>query len=263
MKPSTEFLQLCQTHAPKWGLVLGSGLSGITEKLELIASADYSEFDDLPAPKVSGHSGRFLLGRIAGENVLVAAGRVHLYEGHSVHGVTAGIRQMAAAGVKRIILTNAAGTLNPDYPPGSWMLIADHLNLTGASPLTGRPTFLDLSEVYARHLRDTFKSAATALNVPLYSGIYAGVNGPQYETPAEIRMLRILGADVVGMSTVMEAIQARALGMEVVGLSCLTNWAAGMSRSPLSHTEVLETGCNAAEALLQILEQTFRLCSTE
>jgi purine-nucleoside phosphorylase len=178
---------------------------------------------------------------------------VHLYEGRSAVEVTAGIRWMAEQGVRRLILTNAAGSLNPAHPPGAWMSIRDHLNLTGTSPLLGGPNFCAMSDIYCRKLRERFARAASAERVPLYEGVYAGLVGPQYETPAEVRMLRTLGADAVGMSTVLEAIQAHALGIEVAGFSCLTNWAAGLSGELLSHESVLAAGHEAAETLCRIL----------
>jgi purine-nucleoside phosphorylase len=179
-------------------------------------------------------------------------GRVHLYEGHSPRQVTAGVRWMAGHGVKRLILTNAAGTLNPDFKPGSWMMFSDHLNLTGASPLEGAD-FVDLSSAYDPAWREQFRSAAASSGMPLHEGVYAGLRGPQYETPAEIRMLRTLGADAVGMSTVLETIQARSLGLTVTAFSCLTNWAAGISKTPLDHKEVLETGNHAAEEMIGLM----------
>ena len=183
----------------------------------------------------------------------VLSGRVHLYEGWSASEVTAGVRFLAAAGVAELILTNAAGTLNTGFPPGQWMMLSDHLNLTGQSPLTGGPHFIDMSAVYSRRLRGKFAAAASARGLPLHEGVYAGLCGPQYETPAEIRMLRTMGADAVGMSTVLEAIQARALGLETAAFSCLTNWAAGMA-GPLDHSEVIATGRDAAGAFADLLE---------
>jgi purine-nucleoside phosphorylase len=190
---------------------------------------------------------------LAGTPLLIAQGRVHLYEGHRADGVTAATRFLAECGVRRLILTNAAGTLNRAHPPGDWMMLTDQLNLTGASPLLGGPNFVDLSEIYSRRLRGLFTRAAADEKMPLHEGVYAGLVGPQYETPAEIRMLARLGADAVGMSTVLEAIQARALELEVAGFSCLTNWASGISEGPLSHAQVLETGLAAAASFERLL----------
>ncbi len=223
--------------------------------MEIVASVPYSEIAGLPQSKVAGHAGRFVFGKIGGVLAVAAQGRVHLYEGHSAQDVTANVRWVAERGVKQLVLTNAAGTCNPLFPPGTWMMLKDHLNLTHTSPLTGGPNFFDMSEVYTRRLRGHFAVTARSLGVTLHEGVYAGLLGPQYETPAEIRMFRTLGADAVGMSTVLEAIQARALGMEVAGFSCLTNWAAGLHPGTLGHEEVLETGRHAAADLAKVLSQ--------
>ncbi len=237
-------------------IVLGSGLNVLVSAIDSANSLGYSEFPELPNPSVPGHAGRFVLGTLGSTRVIFAQGRVHLYEGHTARDVTAGIRILATAGIKRLILTNAAGLANQNFSPGSWMMISDHLNLTGTTPLLGSAQFLDLTETYSKKWRAEFGRAAKAEGIALHEGVYAGLLGPQYETPAEVRMLRSLGADAVGMSTVLEAIQARALGLDVAGFSCLTNLAAGMGDSPLSHEEVLETGKNAANAFGQLLSAT-------
>jgi len=236
------------------GIVLGSGLNVLVSAADSANSVGYSEFPELPKPSVPGHTGRFVLGNIGSTRVLFAQGRVHLYEGHTARQVTGGIRILAAAGIKRLILTNAAGVANQNFSPGSWMMISDHLNLTGTTPLLGSAQFLDLTETYSKKWRAEFSRAAKAENITLYEGVYAGLLGPQYETPAEVRMLRSLGADAIGMSTVLEAIQARALGLEVAGFSCLTNWAAGIGSENLSHEEVLETGKAAAKTFSHLLD---------
>ena len=238
---------------PNWGLVLGSGLGSVVEEVDAILSLPYDEIPGLPGSTVSGHAGRFVFGRLAGKRVLVAQGRVHLYEGHTAGEVTAGVRFMEALGVKKLILTNAAGSLRADFPPGSWMMLSDHLNLTGTSPLTGGPHFVDMSAVYSPDLRARFARLAAEEKIALHEGVYASLPGPQYETPAEVRMLRGLGADAVGMSTVLEAIQARALGLEVVAFSCLTNLGAGLGAGPLDHAEVLAAGGTAADSLARLL----------
>ncbi|MDQ6809138.1 MAG: purine-nucleoside phosphorylase [Verrucomicrobiota bacterium] len=239
-------------------IVLGSGLSSIVAGDGPDAQIAYGEFGEIPAPTVEGHAGRFVLSEVAGRRVIFAQGRAHLYEGHSARAATAGIRVLAAAGMKRIILTNAAGTANPDFSPGSWMAISDHLNLTGTTPLLGAPAFVDLTEVYSSKWRGEFDAAAQSLNLTLHHGVYAGLLGPQYETPAEVRMLRLLGADAIGMSTVLEAIQARALGLELAGFSCLTNWAAGLGGANLHHADVLETGQAAADTFRKLIEGALR-----
>lgn len=238
---------------PDWGIVLGSGLGSFVERLEVLASVPYSEIEGLPQSKVPGHAGRFVFGRLGGKVVLVAAGRVHLYEGWSAVQVAAHVRWMHERGLRRLILTNAAGTINPKFAPGTWMMLSDHINLTGTSPLLGGANFIDMSEVYSGAVREQFRKGATELGMTLHEGVYAAMLGPQYETPAEIRMLQRLGADAVGMSTVHEAIQARALGMEVTAFSCLTNWAAGIGGTPLSHEEVIEVGRQSAGALVELL----------
>lgn len=240
------------SHSPQLGIVLGSGLAPFAEELKSLASADYSEIPGLPMSKVPGHQGSFLVAEIEGRKILIARGRVHLYEGWSAREVTAGIRCMHALGVRRLVLTNAAGTVNPDFPPGHWMMLRDHLNLTGTSPLTGGPNFVDMSEAYSKNLRAIFRSHAEKLGITLHEGVYASLRGPQYETPAEIAMMRTLGADAVGMSTVLETIQARALGMEVAAFSCLTNWGAGITGETIHHQEVLDVGRNAARELIRL-----------
>ena len=241
-----------------WGadvaIVLGSGLGSLTENIGSEQRISYSAFRELPPSRVPGHAGQFALGTVAETKVIFAQGRAHLYEGYSAHDATAGIRLLAECGLKRVILTNAAGTANPAFAPGSWMMIADHLNLTGTTPLLGSATFIDMSDTYSRDWRAQFAQSAEELSITLHAGVYAGLLGPQYETPAEVRMLRQLGADAIGMSTVLEAIQARALGLTVAGFSCLTNWAAGIGAEHLSHQEVLATGRAAAAEFRRRLE---------
>jgi len=244
-----------QALRPQWGLVLGSGLGGFTERMEPEAVVPYSEIEGLPQSRVKGHAGEFVFGVLGGVKVVAARGRAHLYEGWTATEVTAHVRWMAERGIRRLVLTNAAGTCNAAFAPGGWMMLGDHLNLTGTSPLLGGPNFFDMSEVYSAPLRAHFFSTAKACGMTLHEGVYAGLLGPQYETPAEVRMLQKLGADAVGMSTVLEAIQARALGLEVAGFSCLTNWAAGLNAAPLAHSEVMETGAHAAAILAGLLER--------
>jgi purine-nucleoside phosphorylase len=227
------------------GIILGSGLNPIVPA-QPAETIPYTEFSEIPQPSCPGHAGRFALCDVGGVKVIFAQGRVHLYEGHNAEAVTAIVRTLAGAGITNLILTNAAGSANPQFVPGTWMMISDHLNLTGTTPLLGGPHFIDMSSVYSPELRSIFGGAAKQAGMQLHEGVYAGLLGPQYETPAEVRMIQKLGADAIGMSTVLEAIQARALGMNVAAFSCLTNFAAGISRTPLSHEEVLETGKSAA-----------------
>ena len=234
-------------------IVLGSGLGGMIGECDRVLEEIRFAEAGLPASTVPGHVGSLVLAELAGRPVWLVRGRVHLYEGHDARAATAVVSWLAERGVRTLVLTNAAGCLNPGFAPGEWMMLTDHLNLTGTSPLLGGPHFHDMSEVYAPRLRREFIDCAFTRGLVLREGVYAGVLGPQYETPAEVRMLRHLGADAVGMSTVLEAIQARALGLEVAAFSCLTNMAAGLSPSPLSHEEVIATGHAAAGQLAGLL----------
>lgn len=242
-------------HDPKIGLVLGSGLGDFVDALTDTQQIAYTDISGLPKSGVEGHAGQLHLGKLGGVEIAVAQGRVHVYEGWSARDTAAMIRLFDQLGIKTVILTNAAGIVNANFKPGRWMLISDHLNLARESPLTGSPTFIDQTEVYSRELREMLRTEAAEISSShLFEGVYAWVNGPEYETPAEVRMLRSLGADAVGMSTVPEAIQARALRMRVVGLSCLTNYGAGLSGQPLNHAEVVEVGKHAAGELFTLLE---------
>ncbi len=234
-------------------IVLGSGLDSIVQ--EPIESIDYTEFSELPSPRVPGHAGKFSICEASGKRIIFVQGRVHLYEGYSSAEVTANVRTLADAGIMKLIVTNAAGGLNVRFRLGDWMMISDHLNLTGSSPLIGSAQFLDLSNAYSPRLQRVFRDAAHQIGIVLRQGVYAAVLGPQYETAAEVRMLQKLGADAVGMSSVLEVIQARVLGMEVAGFSCIANLATGLSSTTVSHEEVLETGRNAAKDFSRLLEE--------
>jgi purine-nucleoside phosphorylase len=247
-------LQQLRDWNAKIAIILGSGLNAIVQ--DPIESIDYAEFLEIPKPRVPGHAGKFSLSEISGGRVIFAQGRVHLYEGYSAGEVTASVRVLANVGIEKLVVTNAAGALNQKFKPGDWMMINDHLNLTGTSPLIGRPEFLDLSNAYSARLQKQFGDAAQKIGVLLHQGVYAAVVGPQYETAAEVRMLQNLGADAVGMSTVLEVIQARALEMEVAGFSCIANLATGLSSTRLSHGEVLETGHKAANDFSRLLGET-------
>lgn len=240
----------------KLAIVLGSGLGPFADSLEHEIVVPYGEIEGLPVSRVPGHAGRFVVAKMGGSRILIAQGRVHLYEGWEAGEVTKAVRLMNEIGIETLILTNAAGTVNDNFPPGDWMMLSDHINLTGHTPLRGGANFFDMSEVYSGSLRALFRRHASQLDMPLHEGVYAAMPGPQYETPAEIRMLRVIGADAVGMSTVPEAIQARALGMEVAAFSCLTNWGAGLSGDLLNHEEVSEMGKRAASALVRLLHET-------
>jgi purine-nucleoside phosphorylase len=250
--------------APVAGLVLGSGLGGFADRLGNAVAIPYQEIPSFPVSRVPGHEGRLVVGELAapGGPVAVAAmqGRVHGYEGWSGEQVAFGSRVLCSLGVKLLFVTNAAGGVNPAYGPGDLVRIVDHLNLSGVNPLVGEnderlgPRFPDLSEAYDRRLGALLDETAAQLGVPLRRGVYACMPGPSYETPAEIRMLRLLGADLVGMSTVPEVIAARHMGVPVVGLSVVTNYAAGLGRRPLTHEEVAETAGRVGDRLAAIVE---------
>jgi purine-nucleoside phosphorylase len=234
-------------------VVLGSGLGAFADALADAEQIPMAELPGFPTPAVTGHAGTVVAGRLGGHDVLVLAGRVHLYEGHSVHQVCHGVRVAAAAGVHTAVLTNAAGGIRPDLDIGSLVRIADHLNLSGANALTGphdgpQPSFVDLSAAYDPELR----ALAAEVSPGMAEGVYAALSGPSYETPAEIRMLAAMGADLVGMSTANETIACRHLGVRVAGVSLVTNRAAGLGE-PLSHTEVMAVGQAAAADIVTFL----------
>ena len=235
------------TIVPRAGLVLGSGLGGFASSLEDRAVVPYDAIPGMPTSKIEGHAGNLVLGRVGPTPVVAMQGRVHLYEGHDPHDVVFGARLMRLLGADTFLITNAAGGCGQGYAAGDLMLIADHLNLTGKSSLTGTnesalgPRFPDMSEAYDRALRALAHEVAAAQGFSLQEGVYAGLLGPSYETPAEIRMLQTLGAQAVGMSTVLETIAVKHMGAKVLGISCITNLAAGISKQPLSHDEVTET----------------------
>lgn len=245
-----------RAHSPRVGIVLGSGLGSFIDRIQVEAELPYREIEGLPQSTVPGHAGQFVFGTLGDLPLVVAQGRVHLYEGHSARDICAGVRAMAAMGIGTLILTNAAGSTNPKFAPGHWMQLSDQLNLSGQTPLLGGPNFIDMSAIYDKDLRKAFQSEARRQGIELFEGVYASLLGPQYETPAEVRMLGKLGADAVGMSTALEAIQARALGLRVAGFSCLTNWGSGLSDQALSHTEVLESGLACAGQLVDLLAAT-------
>ncbi|MDQ3957512.1 MAG: purine-nucleoside phosphorylase [Actinomycetota bacterium] len=230
-------------------IVLGSGLGSLAAALTGARPVPYSRIEGLDAPGVRGHEGTLYPGDVGDTPTLVFAGRVHLYEGHPPAVVTRAVHEAVAAGCRSVILTNAAGAINPAFEVGAPVLISDHLNLTGSNPLVGGAGFVDLTEVYDGELR----ALARTVDPNLPEGVYAGVLGPAYETPAEIRMLATLGADLVGMSTVHEAIAARSLGARVLGISVVTNRAAGLSGIPLGHDEVERAGKDAAQRLERLL----------
>jgi purine-nucleoside phosphorylase len=244
---------------PKIGVVLGSGLGAFAETLCCRTEMPYGEIAGWPRSTAIGHAGKLVSGRVGPVDVIVLAGRAHLYEGYTPHQVTFGIRELAKRGVRSVILTNAAGGINLNYRPGQLVLISDHINLLGVNPLTGPnndaegPRFPDMSDAYSLSCRKIAQAEGAKLGLTLEEGVYAAVPGPSYETPAEIRYLRTIGADLVGMSTVPETIAANYLGMKVLGISCVTNMAAGVERQKLAHRDVLETGARVQETLSSLL----------
>ena len=245
---------------PGTAIVLGSGLGDFADTLLDAIATPYGELPHWPASKVVGHAGRLVVGNVQGKRVAALSGRVHFYEGYDLATVVFATRVMGRLGVKHIILTNAAGGINTGFAQGALMIIDDHINLLGSNPLVGPNEdrfglrFPDMSEVYSRRLHDIAVTAAKAKGVPVSHGVYVAVHGPSYETPAEIRFLRAIGADAVGMSTVPEAIAARHMGMEVLGISCITNMAAGVLPQPLVHEEVMETARRVRGSFIGLLE---------
>jgi purine-nucleoside phosphorylase len=244
---------------PEIAVVLGSGLGDFADTLRESVATPCETLPHWPASNVVGHAGRLVVGTVAGKRVAVLAGRVHFYEGYDLATVVFATRVMGRLGVKQIILTNAAGGINAGFSQGALMIIDDHINLLG-NPLIGSnderfgPRFPDMTEVYSRRLRRVADEAARACGVPVTHGVYVGLTGPSYETPAEIRFLRTLGADAVGMSTVPEAIAARHMGLDVLGISCITNMAAGVLPQPLVHDDVIATARRVRGSFISLLE---------
>jgi purine-nucleoside phosphorylase len=246
--------------APVAAIVLGSGLGALADRLSHARRVPYGEIPGFHAPGVEGHKGELLCGALGGREVLLLAGRFHMYEGHSAQVAAFPVRVVHALGAKVLFVSNAAGGIRRDFTPGTLMMITDHLNLQFRNPLEGLVEpgdlrFPDMSAPYAPRLQALLDAAAADGGLTLGRGVYAGLLGPTYETPAEVRMLATLGADAVGMSTVPETIVARAMGMEVAGVSCITNPAAGISEAPLNHAEVMEEGRKAADAFCGLVER--------
>jgi len=259
IREAADYISAKIIAAPEVGLILGSGLGILAELVEQGVVIPYGEIPHFPTSTVEGHAGELLIGEIAGRTVVMMKGRFHMYEGYGPQATAFPVRVMKALGVKTLLVTNAAGGVNTAYHPGDLMLIADHLNMTGQNPLIGPnddklgARFPDMSNAYTRRLRTIAKDVAEAEQIPIQEGVYAGLLGPNYETPAEIRMLRTLGADAVGMSTVSEVIVASHAGLEVLGISCISNMAAGILDQPLSHQEVMETTERVKDKFLRLV----------
>ena len=260
VQSAADRIRLTSKAFPATAVVLGSGLGGFASSLDRAASIPYSDIPNWPVSNVVGHEGRLVIGEAAGRPIAALSGRAHFYEGHDLRTVTFGTRVLGVLGVKTLILTNAAGGINSGFAPGDLMVIDDHINLLGSSPLTGPNDerfgvrFPDLTNVYSPRLRHLADEAAVAQGLTLRHGVYAACHGPSYETPAEVRYLRTIGADAVGMSTVPEAIVARHMGIDVLGISCITNFAAGVLPQPLNHDEVLETANRVRDTFIALLK---------
>ena len=269
MRQAASKIKALTSLRPGLGLVLGSGFGSVLDEIEEVAVISYAKLPGFPQPTVAGHAGKLVIGKLAGVPVMALSGRAHFYEGHSMERVTFAVRTLAACGVCNVLLTNAAGGINRRFRVGDFMLLTDHINFMGVNPLRGAfapvseltkselvkgptnsPThlftnsmrFVDLTQAYDPSLSRMLVRAARSAKVKLHRGVYLAVSGPSYETPAEIRAFKRLGADAVGMSTVPEVIVARQLGLRVVALSCITNLAAGISKTSLSHDDVLDVG---------------------
>jgi purine-nucleoside phosphorylase len=261
VKEAAEYIRAQVPSVPDLAIVLGSGLGDFAGTLNDAVSMPYSELPHWPASNVIGHEGRLVIGRLGGRTIAALAGRCHVYEGHDLRTVTFAVRSLGLLGVKTLILTNAAGGINTGFSQGALMVMDDHINLIGNNPLVGPNDdrfgvrFPDMSEVYSRRLRTIADEAGREMGVVLPHGIYVALLGPSYETPAEIRFLRTIGADAVGMSTVPEAIAARHMGIEVLGISCITNMAAGVLPQPLNHDEVMETARRVRGQFIGLLRE--------
>ncbi|MBU5672613.1 purine-nucleoside phosphorylase [Paenibacillus brevis] len=259
IKEAADFIRSKTNMTPKVGLILGSGLGVLADHLQDAVSIAYSEIPYFPVSTVEGHAGELLIGSLNGTPVVLMKGRFHMYEGYGPELTAFPVRVMKELGVSALLVTNAAGGINTSFNPGDLMLISDHINLTGTNPLMGPNDnalgvrFPDMSQAYSRRLRELARTTAKQQGISVQEGVYAGLLGPTYETPAEIRMLRTLGGDAVGMSTVSEVIVARHAGIEVLGISCISNMAAGILDQPLSHDEVMETTDRVREQFLNLV----------
>jgi purine-nucleoside phosphorylase len=261
IKNAATFLREKFGEQPQIGLILGSGLGVLADEIEEPVKIPYSEIPDFPVSTVEGHAGQLVFGKLSGVTVAAMQGRFHFYEGYSMEKVTFPVRVMKELGIETLIVTNAAGGVNESFEPGDLMLISDHINNMGTNPLIGPnnselgPRFPDLSEAYSKELRNLARETAKSISIEVQEGVYVGNSGPVYETPAEVRMLRTLGGDAVGMSTVPEVIVARHSGMNVLGISCISNMAAGILDQPLSHDEVIETTEKVKSTFLRYVKE--------
>ena len=260
VKEAADAIRSRVPEVPAIGIVLGSGLGDFAGSLVDPVAMTYADLPHWPASRVIGHEGRLVVGKAAGRLIVALAGRSHLYEGHDARTVSFAVRVLGLLGVKSLVLTNAAGGVNTGFSQGALMVMDDHINLLGSNPLVGPnedqfgPRFPDMTEVYSKRLRGLADTVARSQGLQIGQGVYAALHGPSYETPAEIRFLRTIGADAVGMSTVPEAIVARHMGVDVLGISCITNAAAGVLPQPLNHAEVMEVAKQVRGAFAALLE---------
>lgn len=264
IKEAADFILSKSKYKPQIGLILGSGLGAIADQIEDAEYYSYNELPNFPVSTVEGHAGRLVIGKFQGKEVVAMQGRFHFYEGYNMSQVTFPVRVMKLIGVETVIVTNAAGAVNTSYKPGDLVLINDHINFSGTNPLIGGnlsdfgTRFPDMSEAYNKELRAKVREIANGLGIELKDGVYAMFTGPTYETPAEVKMARIMGADAVGMSTVPEVIIANHSGMKVIGISCMTNMAAGILEQPLNHQEVMETSEMVREKFINLMTNVIK-----
>ncbi len=258
---AAEYLKSKINNNPKIAIVLGSGLSSLADIVENKIEIDYKDIPGFSVSTVVGHAGKIVSGNINGVSVFIMQGRIHFYEGYKIDEVVLPIRVMKAIGIEKLILTNSSGAVNTEYTPGDLVILNDHINLTGLNPLIGKnmdefgPRFPDMSSVYDKELINKIREIGNNLNLNLKEGVYAWMTGPSYETPSEVKMIRILGGDVVGMSTAPEAIVANHQGMKVAAISCATNMAAGILQQPLNHKEVVETAKSVESKMISLLKE--------
>ncbi|WBW95307.1 purine-nucleoside phosphorylase [Oceanirhabdus sp. W0125-5] len=264
IKESAEYIKGVIKETPEIGAILGSGLGAMADNLEEKVIIKYEDVPNMPASTVHGHAGQFVFGKLNGKNVVCMQGRFHYYEGHAMERLGMPVNIMKELGVKVLMVTNAAGGVNTEYVPGDLMIIKDHINFASNNPLMGSnddeigPRFPDMSDAYDKDLREVVRECAKDIGVDIKEGVYTMMTGPAYETPAEIRMLRILGSDAVGMSTVPEVIAAKHCGLKVIGISCITNMAAGILEQPLNHEEVIETSAMVRKQFIQLVGEIIK-----
>ncbi|MDP4144818.1 MAG: purine-nucleoside phosphorylase [Bacillota bacterium] len=264
IKYSSDYLKKMYSKKIDIAVILGTGLGSIVDEIENKVVIQYKDIPEFPTSTVQGHAGEIIIGNISGKNILAMNGRFHYYEGYHMDQVTFGVRVIKALGIDNIIITNAAGGMNPNFSAGDLMIIEDHINLTGNNPLIGHnfeelgPRFPDMSNAYTRGFVDLISKCAEDLNIKVQKGTYVAVSGPTYETPAELKMLRIIGGDAVGMSTVPEVIVASHAGMKVLGVSCITDMALPDSLEPLDHEKVMDTAEKAKVQFISLIKEVIK-----